>query len=277
MSNFDEAHKDLEDGDYNTSLAKPGDSMNDGEIKHETSIRTLMKSKKEEDTYDLGEDVYAFIFFAPIFSFSFWFSIYVIGTKYIVYIILMFGIDREYNPDQYAESWIAKFFLIPVALSMKTDLMHSYFCFANVMYCDSLLEQSRHATKYKLWLSYFLRTVDGLLSLTVNVWLMLTTNETLSVFTNFAALYFLQDIDDVFYGLVQLGFFGDKLEYMAQQCAEIDLRRRSGDSNKKFFFLRISHMDTILFFVTAAPLYGLFFYGIYVILTHHGFQWDTVL
>ena len=88
---------------------------------------------------------------------------------------------------------------------MQADLMHAFFCFANVMYDPSILETtSTSATKFKLYISFLLRTFDGLFSLTVNFYLMLVTAETLSVFTNFAALYFLQDIDDVFYGLVQL-------------------------------------------------------------------------
>jgi len=142
---------------------------------------------------------------------------------------------------------------------------------ANITYCPSVLKKiSKSATQNKLIFSFTLRTIDGLFSLSVNFALMIVTDTTLSVFTNFAALYFLQDIDDVFYGLVELGFFGDKMEHMSTLCKSVSFPRRTGIDNEKhycgFLNLRISHLDTIMFvlvFIILLILYTIFVIAIY--------------
>jgi len=245
-----------EDDKHDVEFAASASSVERVKAKPRASVHSLMKSKKEEDTFDLAEDVYAFIFVAPVCSVPFVFGMYVICVKCIIYGILVSDIKWTDNEPSQA-AWAAKFFLIPVALSMQADLMHAFFCFANVMYDPSILETtSTSATKFKLYISFLLRTFDGLFSLTVNFYLMLVTAETLSVFTNFAALYFLQDIDDVFYGLVQLGFFGDKMEYMSQVCAGIKFPRRNGNSNTKCCMgcFRVTHLDSILWVLSFVIL-----------------------
>jgi hypothetical protein len=49
--------------------------------------------------------------------------------------------------------------------------------------------------------------VDGLYSLIINFVLLLITDEVLSIFLNFAALGFLQSIDDVAFHLAAHGMF----------------------------------------------------------------------
>jgi len=233
-----------------TALATPGSTGGLAATSNHSvalSARSLMKSKKETDTYDLAEDVYAFIFVAPVLSLPFFFSFYVIAIKIIIYSILFTDIHIDDVTGASQTATAAKFFLIPVALSMQGDLMHSFFCMANLNYCPQVLKVSKSATKTKLLLSFLLRTIDGMFSLAVNFALMLTTQSTLSVFTNFAALYFLQDIDDVFYGLVELGFFGDLMEHWSTVCKSVTLPRRTGADNRKCGFLRISHLDSIMF------------------------------
>ena len=213
-------------------------------------LRNMLKEKKKSVSYELGEDVYAFIFVAPVFSVPFFFSLYVIATKIIMYAILVEGISFGRGDSYSKGAQAAKFFLVPVAIAMQEDLIKAYFLFANVTYSPSALKISTSATKAKLGLSWLLRTFDGLFSLVLNFYVMLTTQEILGVFLNFAALQFLQSIDDVFYELVQLGFFGDKMEAMSTLCKQIELPRRSGEDNTKLGCFRISHLDTILFGLT---------------------------
>ena len=157
---------------------------------------------------------------------------------------------------------------------MQTDLMHSFFCMANITYCPSVLKISAYATKNKLLFSFGLRTMDGIFSLAVNFFLMLITTTTLNVFTNFAALYFLQDIDDVFYRLVELGFFGDKMEHLSTICKSITFPRRTGVDNERHYwgYFRITHLDSIMFvlvFLALLILYAAFI--IYIYLQFGGF------
>lgn len=221
-----------------------------GSYNNEDEVKSMMRAQKESDTYVLAEDVYAFIFVAPVFSVPFFFSLYVIATKIIVYFILIKGINDDDFDELIPSTTTAKFFLIPVAVAMQEDLIHSFFCAANISYSPSVLEISKSATKPKLGLSFLLRTFDGAFSLIVNFYLMLTTATTLGVFLNFAALGFLQSIDDVFYELVTKGFFGDAMEHMATLCKQVEFPRRSGDDNAKLGCLRVSHLDGVFFALT---------------------------
>jgi len=228
-----------------------------------------MGSYKDKETYDMKEDIYAFIVAAPFLSTPFFFACYVIATKYIVYGTLLSGISFTVfdgtNFNKY--SVMVKFFLIPVAVSMQGDLMAVYEKLANILYDPKALEINQYATRAKFHLAYGMRFVDGLLSLSVNFLTMLKTGDVLSVFLNFAALHFLQDIDDVFYTLVVKGFFGDKIEHMSLVCKTITWRRRHGEDNKTIFGtnLKITHLDSILYVLTL--LVCLAFY-IYVTVAH---------
>ncbi|OEU07270.1 hypothetical protein FRACYDRAFT_272021 [Fragilariopsis cylindrus CCMP1102] len=216
-----------------------------------------MLSHKQHGSYDMAEDVYAFIVAAPIFSWSFLFASYVIATKYIVYATLLNGIYFKELGGADPAATAVKFFLIPVAIAMQSDLMAVYEYLANVRYDKEVLTISSHATFTKFVLAYILRLADGVLSLSVNFGVMLVTDEVLGVFLNFAALHFLQDIDDVFYSLVEKGFFGDRLEHMATICKQISWPRRVGNEDcwKSSF---ITSLDTILFTTTLVILLSMF-------------------
>ena len=80
---------------------------------------------KDRETYDLAEDVYAFIVAAPVFSTPFALAIGVIITKYVVFACLLKGIlgDANWGDTQSITDLIVKFFLTPVSLAMQSDLM----------------------------------------------------------------------------------------------------------------------------------------------------------
>merc|ERR1712238_514853 len=103
----------------------------------------------------------------------------------------------------------------------------------------------------------YVRFIDGCLSLGANFTVMMATDTVLNVFLNFAALHFLQDIDDVFYNLVQQGFFGDRLEHMATLCNQISWPRRVGNEDCWKSAL-ITKLDSILFAVTYVLLLSIY-------------------
>jgi len=206
--------------------------------------------------HHLTDDVYAFIAVAPIASRSFIFAFYVIMVKYVAYGILASGIEATelYTSSKTVE--MVKFFLIPVAIAMQEDLIHVYASAANIVYDEEVLKISTSATKCKLVVGFLLRFIDGLASLGVNFAVMLTTDTVLSVFLNFAALHFLQSIDDVFFILVEKGFFGDEMEHMSKVCKTISFPRRSAQTGCG------RELDSILFVVTLAICYTI--YGVVV-------------
>jgi len=222
-------------------------SVGSGENSKKKYIQSEMLSYKQQGSYDIPEDVYAFITVAPVWSGPFIFACIVIATKYIVYVTLLLKIEvEEFNTDDIMAK-IVKFFLIPVTVAMQEDLMAVYAGLANARYDPKVLEISAAATKWKFALAYLLQLIDGLLSLIVNFSKMLTTDEVLDVFLNFAALHFLQDIDDVFYALVEKGFFGDDMEHMATVCKQISWPRRAGSTKFSQF---LTSLDSLLFGLT---------------------------
>ena len=186
-----------------------------------------LDSYRERDRLPLSEDVYAFIVACPVWSAPFWFATYFIIVKYIIYGILLSDIsnDKEYiNGEPLVQ--VVKFFLIPVAVTMQDDLMTVYANVANKKYDAAVMRPSKHATQTKVIVANVARLFDGLLSLGVNFGVMLMTNTILNVFLNFAALHFLQYIDNIFYELVEKGFFGDRMEYATTLCKKISFPRR---------------------------------------------------
>jgi len=186
-----------------------------------------LDSYHERERLPLSEDVYAFIVACPVWSAPFWFATYFIIVKYIIYGILLSDIsnDKEYiNEEPLVQ--VVKFFLIPVAVTMQDDLMTVYANVANKKYDATVMKSTKHATQKKFILANVARLFDGLLSLGVNFGVMLMTNTILNVFLNFAALHFLQYIDNIFYELVDKGFFGDRMEYATTLCKQISFPRR---------------------------------------------------
>ena len=64
-----------------------------------------------------------------------------------------------------------------------------------------------------------------------------------------------QGIDDVFFGLVEQGFFGDVMEHMSTLCKQVTFPRRSVSGC-------MTEVDSMLFFLTLAVCFSV--YGVYV-------------
>ena len=207
--------------------------------------------KEENRRICLGENVYSLLVVAPLTSWSFLVSFLVVCLKLLILLILSSDITYD-NIDPLPRGALSfvKFFLIPVAIAMQEDLMETFNVIANGMWCETILEQSASATRPKVYFGYILRGFDGCLSLYVNYGVLLITGDSIiSVFLNFAALQFIYAIDDIFYELMKLGFFGDQMEHMTMVCGDCSLKRRFGKDDFKIGKFNISSLDTILFFI----------------------------
>jgi len=112
---------------------------NNNKTQHQ-STRSIMRDKKKLDTYDLAEDVYAFIFVSPIMSVPFFFSLYVIAVKIIIYSILISDINFSNNVTGGSKTaTAAKFFLIPVRTTVHILYIYIYIYINNIVFCVLLL------------------------------------------------------------------------------------------------------------------------------------------
>ena len=259
----EEAFKDIADvetSDVDTSIVPSGSRTvtrsADWSINRKASIKVIMSEKKKDDRIPLGENIYSLFLVSPINSWPFVFCCLVYSIKIIILSILLSDIDLKSQLTEEPSVTVVKFCLVPVAVAMQEDMMYSFFFYANVIYSPECLKHSKSATMNRFIFSYTLRTIDGILSLFSNYFIMLITPVTLDVFLNFAALQFLYDIDDVFYELVTQGFFGDVLEGYSKICRRITMERRFGSDNTRIFgCLRISWLDTVLFCISLLICY----------------------
>ncbi len=223
----------------------------------------LTEYQKAHQRIYLGENVYSLLVVAPVTTWTFVLSLLVVVLKLVILVILSSDIKYE-NVDELPRPGLTfvKFFLIPIALAMQEDLIAVFDAIANGMWCDSLVVHSTAATRSKLYFGYVVRGIDGCMSLYVNYGVLLTTNdEIVNVFLNFAALQFLYTIDDIFYELMKLGFFGDQMEHMTMVCGDCSLKRRFGKNDYKIWKLKMSSLDTILFcFYMSVAWLGYFIY-----------------
>lgn len=232
-----------------------------------SSIKRIMNAQKVDEEIEMGQNVYSLLLVSPLFGWSWFFCMGVIFIKLAILCILLSDIDLDIQFEETVKVTVVKGFLVPVAVTMQEDMMASFFFFANVLYNPMALKISDVATKGRLYFCYTLRTIDGILSLFCNYFIMLMTEKALDVFLNFAALQFLYSIDDVFYEMAIQGFFGDDLEEHSVMVQKITMKRRVGKKdNAKILCIRISWLDTILYFfslIICFLIYGVVTYDKY--------------
>ena len=86
-----------------------------------------------------------------------------------------------------------------------------------------------HAMLYVEWYSAHLaRAVDGIMFLCINTFLMFSVVNMLAMFLNFAALMFLQSIDNVALRVCSDGYWTRSLQECAQDVQEMKFAFRQG-------------------------------------------------
>ena len=253
MRNSQYSHKD--DNDDNDDEEEEEENPFEASIKMSWNNSEFTAHLKEEDRFPLGEDVYSLIFVAPIKGQTFWFAVYVILLKLSLF--TCFAIDlRVRSQDNFTEksllTRITQFLLLPVAVAMQEDLMLVYNRLANIVYDKEITKSCPAATETKFTLSNLLRFIDGLYSLLINFVLLLITNQILALFLNFAALQFMQSIDDVGFMMARNGYLGNKMESRAVLVSNLSLPKRLGGW--------MNSLDTILFFATLITMSCIFIY-----------------
>jgi hypothetical protein len=206
--------------------------------------------------FDLGEDVYSLIFIAPICSRSFLFALYTILLKYALYTFLAIDLYEQSGGKFYEKSSLVRatqFFLLPLSVALQEDLIHVYARVANVRYDPVILKKSPAATEWKFVLSFTLRFFDGLYSMIINFVLLLITDEVLSLFLNFAALGFLQSVDDIAFSLAHDGYLGDLMEDNCILVKTATLPRRVGNAFT-------NSLDSILFATTYGVMLAIYIF-----------------
>mmetsp|Transcript_16838 Transcript_16838/g.25465 ORF Transcript_16838/g.25465 Transcript_16838/m.25465 type:complete len:457 (+) Transcript_16838:278-1648(+) len=197
--------------------------------------------KKDEEGYELHDDVYSMMFLANSLSASFCFSWFVFVFKLLLYLLLFSELDFKTNEEQVPFTVKSvQFLMMPIAIAIQEDLIESFALIANIQYDKKIQDACPGATEWKWVMASGCRFLDGLISLIVNFILLLQATDALSLFLNFAALQFLQAIDNIFFTLALQGFILESIEFTAKQATVLKLPRRE---YPKF----LTKMDSILF------------------------------
>lgn len=178
----------------------------------------------------ISDDVYSVFFLCPIGRSAFFYSFYVFGLKMSLYTFLAIDVMKNQEvPDPGDVDrlvLVAQFLMLPVAVAMQEDLCNSFFVLSNLKYCRSVKNANPGATRFKFYMSTILRLLDGLYSLIVNFVVLITATQVLGLFLNFAALQFLQTLDDIAVTLAADGYLTEGLEAVAQRVKECELPKK---------------------------------------------------
>ncbi|KAL7559879.1 hypothetical protein ACA910_005377 [Epithemia clementina (nom. ined.)] len=209
--------------------------------------QSQLQLQTREEWVEIKDDVYNMFFLSPVFGQAFWYAIYVFLLKMTLYTFL--GLDAISLPqpdDTSTQVMVTQFLILPVAVAMQDDLISTFFLVANIKYSPLVKMQNPHATKWQFHVANLCRGLDGMYSLFVNFVVLLKATEVLSLFLNFAALQFLQNIDNVAVRLCAEGYLTERLEEVASSVLSTKLPNKHNKVHRS--------MDSILFISTYAAL-----------------------
>lgn len=228
------------------------DADNDGYVTREEVRRVFLRQKQnlkagdknnismgdllgvhEDEMCELCDDVYSMFFLADLFSQSFWYALAVFALKQTLIMMIAVDLFQRTFPDSSdvpADVKATQFFLMPVNFALQEELVVTFFIYGNLKWHKAILELNPGAYKWKYHLGNMFRLLDGLSFLFINTTLLLQATDILGMFLNFAALQFLQSIDNVALGLAKDGYLSEVLEDVANKVALMKLPRNNNDA-----------------------------------------------
>jgi Ca2+-binding EF-hand superfamily protein len=192
----------------------------------------ILLGLEDEDMEKLEEDVYNMFFLAEVGSQAYWFSLFVWLLKLALIYIIAYDLYTTYEfppADNPSIVRLTQLLLLPVNIAVQEELVVTFFIYANLKWDKVILEVSPHATSRKYHTANMMRMIDGLSFLFINTTLLLQATGILGMFLNFAALGFLQTIDNIALKLAANGYLSDKLEEVADSVRVMKLPRNSNE------------------------------------------------
>jgi len=221
-------------------------------------------SDNEDDEVDINDDVYNMFFLSRNGGPAFYYAAYVFALKMALYTFLaidsVYAVERHFENDTPPTVLAAQFLMLPVAVAMQDDLCASFNLVANIRYSPKVLEVVPEAYQWKFNVANIARGIDGVYSLLVNFAILIKAKDVLTLFLNFAALQFLQYIDNTALSLSADGYLGDRLEEVAKNVMSVKLPKKSNSFfrtlDSVLFLSTLSIMIISWAVVQFAPIYG---------------------
>ena len=237
-------------------LKQKKDAANGGDLENggKMSIGDLL-GLEDDEMHDIVDDVYNMFFLAEVGGQAFYYALIIFALKVGLFIVIIIDLFTNRSmPDFNSVDMlvqVTQFFLLPVAVAIEEELIATFFIYSNLKWSPIILELNPCAFKWKYHLGNFFRLVDGLFFLFINTILMLQATDILSMFLNFAALMFLQQIDNIALHLARDGYLTETLEGVANDVFLMKLPR---NHNRK-----LQMLDSLMLFSTYLVLVVLWF------------------
>eukprot|EP00956_Cyclotella_meneghiniana_P010519 scaffold14629_cov72-Cyclotella_meneghiniana.AAC.5 len=186
----------------------------------------------DDDMAELCDDVYSMFFLASLFTQSFFYALYVFFLKQsLIIMIAIYLINQGFpaNSDVPTMVRATQFLLMPVNFALQEELVVTFYIYSNMYWDKAILDLYPGAVKWKFHLGNLFRFLDGLSFLFINTTLLLQATDILGMFLNFAALQFLQSIDNVALDLAKDGYLSESLEDVANAVALMKLPRNHSE------------------------------------------------
>ena len=215
------------------------------ELGGQTSMADLL-GMNHDDMCELTDDVYSMFFLADSFSQSFWYALFIFMLKQSLIMIIAYDLyTTKVFPESSQVSSLVRttqLLLMPVNFALQEELVTTFFIYGNLKWHRAIMELNSGATEGKYHLGNLFRCLDGLSFLFINTTLVLQATDILSMFLNFAALQFLQSIDNVALDLAKNGYLTDSLEEVANSVALMKLPRNNNE--------KLQVLDSTLMLIT---------------------------
>lgn len=216
----------------------------------QSSLQDLTKDIKDDDDkwVSIVDDTYSMFFLSFIGGPAFYFSAYVFVLKMALFTLLTISIleiDDKFpaRAEMDTKVIVAQALILPVAVAMQEDLMSSIFMITNVKYHPNIRDSNPGANKLKFFISCACRFVDGMYSLTVNFIVLITATQVKELLLNFAALQFLQSIDNLALQMAEDGFLGERLEEVGSNVKKAKLPLKTNEFSRS--------LDTVIFILVS--------------------------
>lgn len=196
------------------------------------------KMLTQNKDWSLSESVYSIMFIADLRSKAFVFSFLVYLLKMALFALISVELWTKHRVRDTNDTTlisVAKFLSIPVAIAIQEDLVNAFQHLSNITYSDKVRQKYEEATIWWYRISIGAQLLDGLVSLAINFRILLNATEVLTVFMNFAALQFLQSIDDIGYQLAMAGYLYDEIESVAKAVKKVKLPKQDTNYDSYYF------------------------------------------
>jgi len=247
----------------------------------------LTDSKSVYKDGNLSEDAFSLLYMESGETSSILVNCYVFTVFFIQFLVLVvvaadlfnYEDDKHWpNPpaDVSIELRISQYFAIALAVFMEENITTSLSMLLHILF-DNKLDVHHNVPKRIILIGSCGKFLIGYFSLFISLIIAIQSSKVIDLFANFAGMYFIGSVDNIFFQLVDDGYFGETLENRAEYVKDKRLPHHRGYSGVVLFFI-LSTMMGVCGWINCVQSSGeLFTHSITVHLGDEIMYWPSLL